>query len=139
MLGVDTNVLIRFFVNDDAKQSALAKRLIQKAKDEKKQIVVNLVVLCELVWVLESGYEFSRQEIAALLQRVLSTKQFEIQDKSVVWRALDDYRGAAVDFADCIIGRTNLKLGTKSTFTFDRALKRLDYFEQLDLAAAQNA
>ena len=138
MLGVDTNVLVRFFVSDDVSQAAAAKRFMQKAKDDKQQILVNLVVLCELVWVLESGYDFSREEIATLLQRILSTKQFEIQNKSIVWRSLDDYRNAAIDFADCIIGRTNANLGATVTLTFDRGLKRLNYFEQLEATAKRS-
>ena len=131
MTGIDTNVLIRFFVQDDPKQAEAARSFLLQAKQQRIQILINLVVLCEMVWVLESGYGYSRDDIAALLQKILSTKQFEIQNKKLVWRALDDYRIGPFDFADCLIGRINLDEGATETVTFDRALKRLDYFRQL--------
>lgn len=131
MIGVDTNVLLRFLVQDDRKQAAAAKEFFQQAKDRSEQIAIDRVVLCELTWVLETGYRYGKKEIVGLLQRILSTKQFDVENKSCIWRALDDYSSKPVDFADCVIGRSNAALGAEATVTFDRALKNLGYFRVL--------
>ena len=131
MLGADTNVLLRFFIRDDAKHALAARRFIAEATKRGQRIVVDRVVLCEIVWVLETGYDFRRAEIAALLRRILSTKQFEIGDKEVVWLAVDDYSGGQADFADCIIGRANISAGAELTVTFDRGCKHLKNYRVL--------
>jgi len=131
MIAVDTNVLIRFFVRDDAKQAALASEFIRQAKKRDEKVLIDLVVLCELVWVLESGYGYSKVEIVSLLERILSTKQFEVQNSGIVWQAVDDFRTKSGDFADCIIGRININEGSRLTATFDRTLKAFPFFEIL--------
>lgn len=131
MLGADTNVLLRFFIRDDAKHTLAAKRFIVEATKGGRKIVIDRVVLCELVWVLETGYDFRKAEIAALLRRILSTKQFEIGEKEIVWLAVDDYSGGQADFADCIIGRANIAAGADLTVTFDRGCKGLKHFRVL--------
>lgn len=128
MIGVDTNVLIRFFIEDEPKQAELARQLLLKAKQQNAQILINAVVLCELVWVLESGYCYAKTDIISLIQKILSTKQFEIPNKKIVWRALDDYRSGPFDFSDCIIGQINQDRGVSETVSFDKALKKLGHF-----------
>lgn len=131
MIALDTNVLIRFFVRDDPRQAAQAKAIIERAKGRGEAIFLNFVVLCEMVWVLECGYDYSRQEILLLLERIMSTRQFEVQESEIVWQALDDYRSSAADFADCLIGRVNAVRGVERTFTFDKTLRSLPQFEQI--------
>jgi predicted nucleic-acid-binding protein len=88
-------------------------------------------VLCELVWVLETGYGLSRAEIGAALETILATAQFEIEGKDLVVAALEDFRASAADFSDCLIGRRNRAAGATQTITFDRGLKGLDAFRRL--------
>ena len=127
MIGLDTNVLLRYLVRDDAAQAVRADRELER--DER--FLINGIVLCELVWVLETGYAFSRTEIAAALERILATAQFEIESKDLALAALDDFKGAARDWADCLIGRLNRAAGATETVTFDRSLKGLDGFRLL--------
>jgi len=127
VIGLDTNVLLRYLLKDDAAQAARAEREIER--DER--FLIDGIVLCELVWVLESGYGFSRTDIAGALEKILATAQFEIEGKDVVLRALDDFRGSAADFSDCLIARRNRGAGALQTVTFDRSLKGLEGFRLL--------
>lgn len=128
MKGVDTNVLVRYLVRDDTEQAKIASACIQKMIASGELCFINIIVLCELVWVLESAYGFHKKEIADVLEKILMTKQFEIESKDIVRHAVNDYRDGQADFADYIIGRTNSLKGCDFTFTFDRLLGRQGKF-----------
>ena len=88
-------------------------------------------VLCELVWVLETGYNFKRSDIATAIEKILATAQFEVEDKDLALSALQDFRRTLADFSDCLIGRRNRAVGVAETVTFDRTLKGLEGFRLL--------
>lgn len=127
MIGLDTNVLLRYLVRDDAKQAARADRELER--DER--FLIDTIVLCELVWVLEAGYGFSRAKIAGALEMILATARFEIDSRDLTLAALDDFRRSAADFSDCLIGRRNRAAGAAETVTFDRNLRGLAGFRLL--------
>ena len=127
MTGLDTNVLLRYLLRDEPSQAGRASRALER--DER--FLVGSVVLCELVWVLETGYGFSRVEIAGTLEKILATAQFEIEGKDVAQMALDDFRRSAADFSDCLVGRRNRAAGAAETVTFDRSLRGLEGFRLL--------
>jgi predicted nucleic-acid-binding protein len=127
VIGLDTNVLVRYLLRDDPVQAARAERELER----NERFLIDSIVLCELVWVLETGYGFSRTEIAAALERILATAQFEIESKDLALAALDDFRRSGADFSDCLIGRRNRAAGAPETVTFDRNLKGLEGFRLL--------
>jgi predicted nucleic-acid-binding protein len=127
VIGLDTNVLLRYLVRDDPAQVARADRALER--DER--FLIDSIVLCELVWVLEAGYGFSRTEITGALESILATAQFEIESKDLALAALDDFRESVADFSDCLLGRRNRAAGASETVTFDRGLKGLDGFRLL--------
>jgi predicted nucleic-acid-binding protein len=127
VIGLDTNVLLRYLLRDDPVQATRAARELER--DEK--FLIDGIVLCEAVWVLDAGYGFSRAAIAAALERIVATAQFEIDDHDVVLAALEDFRRSAADFSDCLIGRRNRRAGASETVTFDRTLKSLSGFRLL--------
>jgi predicted nucleic-acid-binding protein len=128
MTGLDTNVLVRYLTQDDAGQSAKASGIIDEALATGEKILIHPVVLCELVWVLETAYDCGRSEVATTLDRILRTAQFTILDKEIVWSAWGDYRSGKGDFADYLIGRGNGRFGAMHTVTFDKALKGNRHF-----------
>ena len=132
MRGLDTNVLVRYLVRDDKKQAERASAYIHKMTASGKRCYVNHIVLCELVWVLESAYAYSKKEISEVLEKILVTKQFEIDSKDLVGQAVHDYRNGSGDIADHLIGRVNRSKGCDATATFDLALKTSPYFTLLD-------
>ena len=127
MTGVDTNVLLRYIVRDEPTQAARASRELERGE----RFLVGSIVLCELVWVLETGYGFSRRDVAVTLERILATAQFEIEAKDLALGALDDFRRSTADFSDCLLGRRNRAAGAAETVTFDRSLKGLEGFRLL--------
>lgn len=131
MKGLDTNVLLRYLTLDDRKQAALAIREVEAAAAAGERMLIQPVVLCELVWVLESAYGFARPNILSVLERILRTAQFEIAQKDILWAALEDYRRGKADFSDHYLGRMNERHGASVTLTFDKALKGDPHFRVL--------
>jgi len=122
MIGLDTNVLVRYLTQDDPVQAARAGALLTDATARGGRCYVSAVVLCELVWVLREAYQQSKPQIVDTLDRILSTRQFEIGDKDVVRAALDTFRSGRGDFADYVIGEMHRAAGCDGTATFDRRL-----------------
>jgi len=131
MKGLDTNILVRFLVRDDRRQAETASSYIRKATADGGVCFINLIVFCKLVWVLESAYGYAKQEIADVLEKMLATRQFEIETKDIVRQAVHDYRRGIGDIADYLIGRVNHSHGCDPTATFDRALKNSPFFDVL--------
>ena len=128
MIGLDTNVLVRYLTHDDAAQYAKAAAFIDAAANRNERFVVNTAVLCELVWVLGTAYDYSRDDIASALEQIFATAEFEIERLDDARRALRDFRATKADFSDALIGRINQSLGAEHTVTFDRDLKGIETF-----------
>jgi predicted nucleic-acid-binding protein len=124
MIGLDTNVLLRLFIDDDSQQYDRARRFFD-AVSARDTCVVNAVVLAEFAWTLVRGFRKKRHEVAHLIAELLSADDVEIQHRSAAEGALDAYRGGKADFPDYLLAAINAELGCASTATFDRAA--LDY------------
>lgn len=120
MIGIDTNVLVRYIAQDDDAQSRRATKFIENECSPTKPGFVGYVTIIELVWVSESCYEASRTDIAQLLRRLLSIKQLVVQEAETVWRALRQYETEQADFADCLVACIAQSAGCKTTVTFDK-------------------
>ena len=131
MKGLDTNVLIRYLTQDDETQAAVAAREIEGAGAKGEKMLIHPLVLCELVWVLESAYGFPKGDLLKALDGILRTAQFEIMEKDAVWQALADYRQGKGDFSDYYLGRANEHAGSPITLTFDKTLKGNPRFQVL--------
>jgi predicted nucleic-acid-binding protein len=129
LIGLDTNVLIRYLTQDDAAQASKAAKLIDHG--EPTSLFLSDIVLCEMVWVLDSRYGFTRSEIGHVLEEILQTSQFGFADKSMLWDATNDYHTGKGDFSDYLIARIAAAAGCSETVTFDRALRGHDAFEML--------
>jgi predicted nucleic-acid-binding protein len=129
LIGLDTNVLVRFLVKDDNAQTARAVALMNRAERDGDALFVSDVVLCELVWVLESSYDVARSEIAATLAQLLRAHQLVFQDSDVIARALSAYQSGRGDFADYVIRELARVAGAERIATFDKALLKEHGFE----------
>lgn len=121
MIGIDTNVLVRYIAQDDANQSARATRLLEQECSPSTPGFIGVVVLLELVWVSESCYGASRAEIAGLVRRILSIRQLVVQDAETAWQALRLFETSKADFADCLVERMAAAAGCTTVMTFDKA------------------
>jgi predicted nucleic-acid-binding protein len=128
MIGLDTNVLLRYLIKDDEAQGGRSARVIRQAAVRGEPVFIGPVVLCEMVWVLESRYGYPKTEIVRALTAVLDADGFDVADRNVVRSAVNDYRTHKADFADCLIGRTNEAAGCRETVTFERKLKAVGTF-----------
>lgn len=133
MIGIDTNILVRYVVQDDARQAALANQFIETTLSDDEPGWIASVVLCEFVWVLEAAYGYTRNAIVATLQRLFEVDRFRVETPALAWRALDDYRGGA-DFSDALIALGNEQEGCGYTATFDRSAGRLKQMRVLGRA-----
>lgn len=120
MIGLDTNVLARYIMQDDAKQAALANKLIE-GLTEASPGYISLVAIVELVWVLESAYDLTRQQVTSALRNLLSVNVFKVDRVAMVASALRTYADGTADVADCLIERSSALAGCRCTMTFDRA------------------
>jgi predicted nucleic-acid-binding protein len=131
VIGIDTNVLVRYLVLDDAGQARTAAGIIEGAASRGEGLYLAAVTLCELVWVLESAYERPRAAIAAALEQILRTADFTVEHADHVRDAIALYKTTSADFADALVGRINEAAGCDHTVTFDRGLKRLSQYRVL--------
>ncbi|WP_029007896.1 PIN domain-containing protein [Azospirillum halopraeferens] len=131
MIGIDTNVLLRFLVNDDPVQSAAAKSFVDRCADTGDEIFIGRVVLCEAVWVLLRAYRYDRTLVAGMIEALLSAEGFDVEDHAAVGEALALWRSGGAGFADALIGCINRRHGCATTVTFDRQAARLADFQHL--------
>lgn len=118
MMGLDTNVLVRYIMQDDARQSPKATRLLESLTADEPGFVP-LVAVVELVWVLSSCYGLQRPQVAQALDVLLRTKTLVIDRAEDVMRALRVFKASSADFADCLIERAAASAGCARTMTFD--------------------
>lgn len=131
MIGLDTNILVKYLTQDDPGQSKKANTEIEKGLSAGHMFYIADIVICELVWVLETAYGCDRREIVPVLENILRTKQFRFEDKDLLWQSLADYRNKKGDFADHLIGRAGHKAGCSETLTFDAGLRDNPVFRVL--------
>lgn len=112
MIGLDTNVLVRYIMQDDPKQTPKANRLIESLTAEKPGFVT-VVTVIELVWVLSSAYELERAQIVDTLDVILRSRQLVVDQADQVLRAVRVYGSGKADFADCLIARTPQRRGAR--------------------------
>ena len=123
MIGLDTNVLVRYIAQDDARQSAQAGRLIESLTPDTPGHV-GILALAETVWVLEDLYGASRERIGEVVEALLQTESLVVSAADLVWQALRQFRSGKADLADHLIERFNARAGCTATMTFDKAAAR---------------
>ena len=131
MIALDTNVLIRYLVQDDPTQAKQSTQFIEANCTEDEPCFIGQIVLCEVAWVLESNYDQDRQQIAHIIEELLQVGQLEVQQPEVVWRALSDYKNSNADFPDHLLARVNQSAGCNYTVTFDKKASKQPAFEPL--------
>lgn len=123
MIGLDTNILVRFFLQDDPLQSPKANEIMGALTAESAGWV-GLTVLAELVWVLGSHNRFDRQTISKILGQISNRREIVIEQESIFHTAIHLFRKGNADFADCLIASSAKAAGCTRTVTFDRKAGR---------------
>jgi predicted nucleic-acid-binding protein len=118
MIGLDTNVVVRYIAQDDDVQSAKATQLIESLSIE-KQGFITIVSIVELIWVMQGCYKATKQECIAILQTLLHTREILLENAEVIAMATQQYIASNADFADCLIERSAKYAKCTCTMTFD--------------------
>ena len=128
MLGIDTNVLVRFLVRDDEAQFEKAGKLIKRGVGAREDVFISLLVLLETEWVLRSRYSLQKNEIVEAISGLLDASEAQLEDEPAIEETLFIWKDNAADFADCLIRAHNRRLGCRATATFDaKAVKLPDF------------
>jgi predicted nucleic-acid-binding protein len=128
MLGIDTNVLIRFLVRDDQTQFEKARKLLKREASNGRRVFINQLVLLETEWVLRSRYGLAKTQMLDTISGLLDAPDVQLEDEPSIEEALFVWRDANADFADCLIGSRNRRLSCRATATFDTKASKLPGF-----------
>lgn len=121
MIGIDTNVVVRFLAQDDQDQSAVANRFMSRLSSEKPGFISS-VVLAEISWVLSRAYKLPREDIARAVEGLLRSAELIVENADAAYRALATYqRTNSAEFADALIAQTASLAGAAETVTFDKS------------------
>jgi predicted nucleic-acid-binding protein len=129
VIGLDTNILVRYFAQDDPVQSRQATQIIERRLTDNQPGFVSLVTMTETVWVLERAYEMSNLEIAAAVERMLQADTLSVQNEQEVFTAMIALKTGKASFSDALIEALGTWAGCSSTLTFDKKATRLKGFE----------
>jgi predicted nucleic-acid-binding protein len=124
LIGLDTNVVIRYLVQDDKKQSDAATRFIEKSLTAESPGYINHIILCEIVWVLQRCYGVRKQQIREIVEGLLTSKQLVVDNVEVTWKALRAFDSHKAGFCDSLIAQANIYSGCEYTITFDKTVCR---------------
>ena len=127
MIGLDTNVLARYLAQDDARQSTVATRLIEKELSIASPGFVSLVVIAELCWVLHRLYSATMDELVAMLEDLLGTPQFQLERREVVQAAIQRFKESnnrKSGITDALIAQIAVSAGCTHTVSFDKSAVR---------------
>ena len=119
MIGLDTNIVVRYLTHDDPAQAVAAVKVMDSLSPDSPGFL-SLIVIVELVWVLEVSYRFKKNEIEKVLETLLRSKELVIERAEIVWQGLRNFRASRADFADCLIERCGHAAECKHTVTFDQ-------------------
>ena len=129
MIGLDTNILVRYLAQDDPVQSPKATELIERRLSEENPGFVSVVAMVETAWVLDRAYGLAGREIAAAIERTLQADVLVVEDEQEVFAAMIALREGHGSFADALIGGLGGRAGCTHTLTFDQKASRLPGFE----------
>jgi len=131
MIGLDTNVLIRYLAQDDPVQSPRATDLIEQRLTEEEPGFISVVAMAEIAWVLERAYGLADRDIAAAIEAILQAELLVVESEQEVFTAMTALKDGSGSFADALIAALGANAGCSRTLTFDRRAQRLSSFELL--------
>jgi len=129
MIGLDTNVLVRYITQDDPVQSPKATEILERRLNATNPGFISIVTIAEVAWVLDRAYGFSTSEVAAAIERILQTETLVVQSEQAVFAAMIHLKHDGSAFADALIAELGTEAGCSHTLTFDRKALRLATFK----------
>lgn len=131
MKAVDTNILVRFITLDDKRQAEAVLKLLEETEKKGLQLFVPLVVILELLWVLENGYELVNADILDAVEKLSGLSVLKFEQEECLISLVEQGRSVKADLSDLLIGIVASKRGAKPTLTFDKKAAKTENFELL--------
>ena len=131
MKALDTNILVRFLVQDDEIQSAKVGQLFTATEERKEALYVPLLVVLELIWVMQSAYGVSRKDIILAISALLQMSILEFEKQEILREVVGSAEGLRGDLADLLIAHSALASACKEVLTFDKKAARYRHFKLL--------
>ena len=131
MIGIDTNMLVRFLVGDDTRQANKVYKLFKKAEEEKTEFFVPSLVVLELIWVLESAYDIDRSNIIDTISQLVLMPIFQFENLSAIQKFVVEAQESKFDLSDLLIAQTADANGCETVFTFDKKASKYKLFDLL--------
>jgi predicted nucleic-acid-binding protein len=125
MPALDTNVLVRYVVQDDSRQLAAARHLIERCVGEGRSLFVPVTVTLELEWVLRAGFGYGKEDVLQVLSSLFSAAELSFESERALEVALQLYREGTADFADCLHIALAVKAAEQPLWTFDRSAAKV--------------
>jgi predicted nucleic-acid-binding protein len=134
MIGLDTNVILRYLLQDDPGQTRRANQIIDKQLSPENRGFISLVAVLEIVWVMRSLLKQNPLQISAHIEHLLAAETLEVQNEQQVFDAAFALKRGTGEFEDALIGSLNAWAGCNGTLTFDKRASRLPYFQLIPWA-----
>ncbi len=131
MIGIDTNVLIRYLAQDGPDQTKIATAFIEDNCTKDNLGFISQITLCKMCWVLKRLYKTPKEQLAEIIEQLLRTAQLFVQEPQTIWMALEEFKTDSADFPDCLIAQINLANYCSSTVTFDVKASKVAGFNLL--------
>lgn len=131
MKALDTNILIRFLVNDDHEQAQKVLSCFEEAEDKKQYYFVSTPVVLEMLWVLRISYNFSKEDVISALEALLAMPVLRFEKAETLFNVIHDGKNSSLDLADILIAYSAKSEGCESILTFDKKAGKHHLFEPL--------
>ena len=131
MIGLDTNIILRYLLQDDPKQARQANEIFERQLSEQDPGFLTVATVLEIVWVLRGLLKQNSSQIASHLQNLLAADSLEVQNEQQVFDAMFALKHGTGEFEDALIGSLNAWAGCSHTLTFDRRAARLPHFHAI--------
>lgn len=133
---VDSNIIIRYIIDDIPEQSEIFSLLLDKAEMGDVELVCNSMVIAEIVWTLSSFYKFSKEKITEVLQGIIASKLLSFCERTILLRSLEDFKDLNIDFIDAYIAAWMNDHDVQDLYTFNKKhFKRLSHVNVLDFSS----
>ena len=132
MKALDTNILVRFLVRDDVQQANKVIQLFTKAEQYNERLYISLLVILELIWLLQSAYRVSRQDILLAINDLLQMQVFEFENQVTLREFINSANNNSYDLSDTLISQTALSASCETTLTFDKKASQFELFTLLE-------
>jgi predicted nucleic-acid-binding protein len=129
MIGLDTNILIRYFAQDDMRQSSKASEIIEEQLSKDHPGFISSIVLVEMVWVLTRLYKMQSTDIMLIVKELINAVDIQLEHQEETWRAHQLVSSDGLDFADALLGTIHHSHGCSHTLTFDKKAATSELFK----------